>query len=916
MRTVGAIIILIALGMSLTFPIAVATAIEAPSFMSDIKANADFSRLSEEQLTRLEEYVVQKTEEIRLSGSGGGADVADCSELVPFGSVETELTVTDGPVASGRVIRFEGVVRNHNAFAIMDASLAVRIFRSGEGVAADSVKSVSVLVDDFIAKDGLTIPPSGELPVSFEWIVPDSATAGEYGSTVSILSDDRPIIADSMPDAPIVLPAATFTVSGGGSGAIAFDRNSVTISGENPMSAGKNLLGFDRDETVDISAMLVNPSTDAKDVTVAWELSDIEAGRVSGILDRKTEAARILPGESKRLSYAAGPEFSKGALTRLRAVVQTDGSKSILNVGFVRSGFDHAHIGSTGMIGRPEGKAEMFACVSADRTPIVNDTKVVITVTDDAGNVVAKHEYVGAIVGSSMAIRDIFGLPESSVTTFHMNVFLERDGKVVDTRETAYDCADFSPTLCGNGVGMGAATPAESGSAEGGGRTLAVVLSVAAGAFAVFAGTIVWLMRRRRIGAAVGLLMIGMLMSASSASAMEQTTWTSGVIAGNPLYKSGSSWYLGVNGISASVTYGASLKNDTTGASIANGSSVPVGTVLRFEPKSFNDDDIQWVGNKYRLGFPLLIYIESVLHGYWTPSATIPSGSCDFNNVAGVNILPAIISGSLFPVTMLYFVPLAVQPPAVSIESSGTAGLSCSGLNCTITSPGDVSAKVVFAQTSGLLYYRWAELLTGLLGLCNGSGSPMRESGASADYSFVVPRREIQYDLVATPIPALRLCVNGTERSTVPILYPNDTLSLKTYFDTGSGCSGTDVTAQTTFIGTNAPGDAVSVSGANPNGSVPGDGTRTAAGNYPVAGASGSGQQTSTERITATYPGQPAKTLDVTVWEVCTLDCSDSGAVCKNIKYDKKDSCENVVTDGCTGTRECNANWIEVVPGF
>lgn len=913
MRNVSAIIVLILFGISLVFPIAVASAIEVPSFMSDIKVDADFSRLSEDQLVRLEEYVVRKTDEIRRSG--GGADVTSCFELVPAGSVVAELVAPD-EVAPGQLVRFGGVVRNRNAFAIRDVTLAVRIFRSGEGATADSTKSVSVLVDDIVANTGLTIPPFGEIPVSFEWIVPDSVAAGEYGSTVSVLSDGRPIVADSMPDVPTILSSSSFRVSGNGSGAIAFDRNSVGVSGRKPTSFGKNLLGFDKDEIVDISAILTNPSTDAKDVTVSWELSDIAAGRVSGISDRKTDTVRILPGQSKRLSYVAAPESSKGTHTRLRAVAQADGSKSILNIGFVRSGYDRVHIGSIGMVGRSDGRSEMFACVSADRTPIVNDTKVVMTITDDAGNIVVKREYVGAIVGSSMAIRHIFDLPGSSVSTFHMNVFLERGGRVVDTRETTYECADFSPKLCGNGVGAGTATPAESGLTEGSDRTFAVVASVAVGASVLLAGLIVWLIRRRIGVVVVGLLMVGSLMSADPVSAMEHTTWTSDVIGGEPLYKSGSSWYLGVNGISASVTYGASLMNDVTGAVIANGSSVPVGTVLRFEPKAFENDDIQWVGNKFRLGFPLLIYIDSVLHGYWTPSAAIPSGSCDFNNVAGVNILPAIINGSLFPITMLYFVPLAVQPPAVSIESFGTADLSCSGLNCTIMSPGDVSAKVVFSSTKGLLYYRWAELLTGLLGQCNGSGSPMRESGATVDFAFAVPRREIRYDLTATPAPTLRLCVSGTERSNIPILYPNDSLSLKTYFDTGSGCSGTDVTDQTVFIGTNAPGDAVSVAGSNPSGSVPGDATRTTSGIYPVAGASAAGQQTATERITATYSGQPSKNLDVTVWEVCELDCSDSGMVCRAQTYAKQDSCGLDHADGCTGTRECDANWIEVVPGF
>ncbi len=895
---------------------AIVRAVDAPSFMSDIRTGADLSRLTEDQLARLEEYVVRKTDEVRRSGSGGGEDVSSCSEFVPIGSVSADIAATTDPVSPGQAVRFEGVVRNRNGYPIDDVSVSVRIFREDAGGAADSVKSVSVFVDEQVVKRGLEIPAAGELPISFEWVVPDGTQGGAYGMALSVLSADRPIVAGSMPDIPAALSRIPFTVSGGHVGTVEFDPGSVTVSGRSPSSAGKNLLGFDRSEVVDVTATLTNRSEEARDVTVTWELSDSAAGRISATTESRSETFRIPSGESKRLSYVANPELSKGSLTRLRAVARTDGPGSVLSVGFVRSGFDHVHIGTAGMVGRSVGKAEMFACVSADRTPVVNDTGVVMTIVDDAGNVIAKHGYDGPIVGTSMAIRNPFDLPDSSVTSFHMSVSLERNGVLVDTREAEYDCADFSPTPCGAGTDAVAADPTDSDRTEDGRRGYAVILAIASGIAAIAAGSFVWL-RRRRIGAAVfGILMIGSLISTHEATAMEQTTWTSGIIGGAPFYKSGSSWYSGVNGISASITYGSSLKDKTTGADIANGSSVPVGTVLRFVPKPFENGDILWTGNKFRLGLPLMIYLDSVLYGYWSPASAMPSGACDFNNVAGVNILPAIISGTLFPVTMLYFVPLSIQPPAVSVESVGTADLSCSGLDCTILSPGDVSAKVVFSSTSGLFYYRWAELLTGLLGLCNGSGSPMRESGASVDFAFAVPRREIRYDLTATPVPTLRLCVNGTERSNVPILYPNDTLSLKTYFDAGSGCAGNEVTAQTTFVGTNAPGDAVSVSGSNPAGSVPGDAIRTASGNYPVAGASATGQQTATERITATYPGQPTKNLDVTVWEVCTLDCSDSGSVCRGQTYPKQDSCDINHSDGCTGTRECNANWIEVVPGF
>ncbi|NTW15546.1 MAG: hypothetical protein HGA38_04260 [Candidatus Moranbacteria bacterium] len=152
------------------------------------------------------------------------------------------------------------------------------------------------------------------------------------------------------------------------------------------------------------------------------------------------------------------------------------------------------------------------------------------------------------------------------------------------------------------------------------------------------------------------------------------------------------------------------------------------------------------------------------------------------------------------------------------------------------------------------------------------------------------------------PCGSLRLCVNGSELSSLSLSY-GESRSLKAYYDAGSGCSGTDVTASTTFAKASGQ-DAVTLSGI-------GTSSVSMSANNPDTG---SGQQTASETLSASFSGQ-SKSVGISVLEVCApADCAArSGQVCNGASFTSTDGCGNSQT--CTGTRNCSLNWKEVTPG-
>lgn len=151
----------------------------------------------------------------------------------------------------------------------------------------------------------------------------------------------------------------------------------------------------------------------------------------------------------------------------------------------------------------------------------------------------------------------------------------------------------------------------------------------------------------------------------------------------------------------------------------------------------------------------------------------------------------------------------------------------------------------------------------------------------------------------------LRLCQNGIfyangGSSGTPILInQGDTRTLTVFYDAGSGCSGTDVTASTAFA-SSAPTVGI-LSGSNPK-VLKGD----------VPNSSLPGQQSGTSTVSAVYSGQTVS-MPLTVQENCVSNCSAAASThCQGSSYSTTDSCGN--TESCAGTRSCDTNMKEVAP--
>ena len=166
-------------------------------------------------------------------------------------------------------------------------------------------------------------------------------------------------------------------------------------------------------------------------------------------------------------------------------------------------------------------------------------------------------------------------------------------------------------------------------------------------------------------------------------------------------------YVLGLQNPHSTVHYHADVRNVDTGTLLVDGANVKVGTIIAFEPRL---GDISWVGTGRSMDTPT---------GSWVPSAALGEPESTFKwsrrwysdrryqrgQCQSKNYLRSIrhTRGK----TDVY-IPFSVNPPAQSVNVTGSANLTALGGNqYQVDSPGTITAEINFDDTYGRYYYQY-----------------------------------------------------------------------------------------------------------------------------------------------------------------------------------------------------------------
>jgi len=408
--------------------------------------------------------------------------VTSCFNYYSFGSVQVDAESTLSQTLPGLPVVFSGMIKNSNPYPVVDGSVYVKIVKTSGAKTADVQKNGYPVVDEFFAKENISLAGKKEASFSFEWKVPAYLPKGEYEAQFFFMTGKRfNLLGLSFTD-DITGNKAPFSVGGDTQETVAFDKNSVTLNGK-PFLFATPPSHFTKEENVQAKVMLVNPTSQNQTVNLTWTLSNWSGEREENVLDQKMETLLLKPKEKKSLAYTATSDKAKGTVSFLKAEAESRGVKSFLNIRFVRDGFDEMRINFPGVMKYPlkEGeKNTVFSCVHATNAPIVSDGELMLTLKDASGDVVDTYTYQGAVTGSMMGIKHEF-TPKETSSDFTLEATLKQNGLVVETYSARYNCKDIDPSLCEKKTGGIFSVSSENGSGRvfGGMQIFAAAVAVA-----------------------------------------------------------------------------------------------------------------------------------------------------------------------------------------------------------------------------------------------------------------------------------------------------------------------------------------------------------------------------------------------------------------------------------------------------
>lgn len=759
---------LLSLSVILSGPLAHAMMLD--EFLADPANRAAYENFPDDVKAEM-----QKNDELLKAGAKRVAETLPaglvmCDEHYTFGSVEVELEpVTLTPVP-GSTLDFSGTIKNINPYPIVSGTLFVKIFRQTQVNDEQAVQNGYPLVDQFIAANDIVVPAKGTSTAAFSWAVPANLPGGEYYAAFYFSTHNRYNLAGIMFMDDITGNQVDFTVTDnkGAEKTVALDRNGVSLNGlEHNFSQPPRL--FDRYEPVEVAVTVVNPRDEDVTTSLTWTLSPWGDLLPERMINTKTVSVTLKPKEEKVVTYVVEPHDN--TVSYVVAELTDGGVKSIENIRFVRDSVPETRLEFPTIIKYPLVSGEengVFTCVHSTNEPLVDGNEVKLTLKDSEGGEVFSHTYTGAVPVDMAGVLGSF-MPDRVLKNFSLEASLVRDGKVVERVKQEYRCADLGYDDCTE-------TEAPVSVPEVTAKPVRPVGPITALLVILIGGTALFFLARKLHmkhslpGSTLALLLATSLVLLSGAGLVEAKSQTLSFSFHNDQYGDGSYYTtaLGTYRTASSMflyptctlgsflrgdgtaVYSVNVINKTTGAVIADGATIAVGTPVSF--------DLQFQGD------------------FDTKTVTWGSMSGCYGSPTGAWVAGAARTAST---------PLSVNPPTINVieNSNGNTIFTCTTqTDCVIGSAGAAAANITFSATYGRYYRAYPEMAYDIDGNAFPTGNTL-------------------YEVLAFPVAATSIPMSFTA------VVPNNAPTAPTITGPATGTTGSPVTFS--FTATDSDGDQV-----------------------------------------------------------------------------------------------------------
>lgn len=694
------------------------------------------------QLVAVVVFLVQvpQVEAFGVFSSTGGNDIQPkvlqdgevrCFDFYRFGSVQVSMEALPRGVTAGEKVTFTGIIRNDNPYPVVGVGVYVKIARiQGEEF---RMRNGDLVVDEFAALNGLAIDTKEEQKISFSWQVPDSAVGGEYRMITYINSQQAFNLGGLSFTDDVTGNFEYFTVKGkdGESRPIELDRNAILLNGK-PQTLVGSIAQFKKDEQVTVSVPLFIPEgTSKRTVSVTARTYSWDALKEGNLIQEETRDITVSSEEKKTFDFVL--TTASGPVTYTLFDLKDGEHHSIVGVRFARNGLEQARLNFPTVSAfpfQPGEEYQLTSCLHSASLVDLSGRTLELRLVDGNGKELANREFVGTVTSDMMAYGFDFS-SQKEVKKATLIATIKHDGVVEDTATMEYDCALLPSCAQQEESNMG----------------LIKLIGLVALMMGIIFGVAVVYKKKRKSAEIVGGIALFILMSAGlfidAPSVQAKSVGWSRLIGGNnglytdawlgtTFYSEGEDHWKLHNG-NFSISYNAS-------SSVAENTTVNMGDTITFTAP-MNNTDISWNGVGAFWDTPFGFY-----------DSVPPTSRCDGVNWSGTS-----------PASNDFWAYMVTQKPVVTVSGSG---MSCTGLTCTATSAGPISATVSFAPTTSGFDFDVRDNWTFMT---NGAPYPTcvsaDELGGEDAGTFVIPQQNITFNFTGNNTPSMQITASSNNLS-------------------------------------------------------------------------------------------------------------------------------------------------------
>lgn len=370
----------------------------------------------------------------------------ECTEfLAPF-TATTEISPEMATGLAGAQMRFFLTAKNQNAFPIVDGAIYVRVFKK-QTTSASTQANGDILVDQFFAKEGLSLKAMESRKMDFLWTVPARAPEGDYLIRTYFVASKRFDLDGASYSDTVSSGRTTFKIQSSLKDSVTLDRNNLKINNSKASPLGEPV--FKKEEVVTFTIPLSNPTNEAQEVKVTYELYKWSNLLSSERVDTKEETIVLKAKETKTLTY----EAKDGSYPIYYLVIKSQWKSfaSIVNTRFLREGVEALRLNLVGLANFPikdvEGNS-VFACAQSVGTKSLISGKLELSIWDESDKSIKKYDYSGDFENFPTGLKTGFAVPKGFDNFRLKAVLYDAGGKQVDEIEVKYNCSEVDPTLC------------------------------------------------------------------------------------------------------------------------------------------------------------------------------------------------------------------------------------------------------------------------------------------------------------------------------------------------------------------------------------------------------------------------------------------------------------------------------------